>query len=149
MRNEFKSYCYEGAHPSIVINKRGNLTKRQFLLVLKRMRKSVESRSLQFFDDDTPGYKDMGCNWGACWDTREFYPDPEMHKFPQDFVDLGRCSSLEPPKRFDCPMRERRDDGNNQSGCFYQCRVFQKNRKTPTKAEALNLIDATILEVSK
>lgn len=149
MRDEFKSYCFEGAHPSIVINERDNMTKKQFIQVLERVRKSVETKPLQFFDDDTPGFKDMGCNWGLCWDTREFYPNPELHTFPQDFVDRGRCTAIEPPEGFDCPMRERRDDGNNESGCFHQCRVFQKNRKTPSRAEALKLIDATIIEASK
>ena len=152
MRDAFKSYCYAGAIPSIVINKANTLTVQQYVEVLKRIKKTISRKPLSAYDDTTPGCKNTECNWGLCGESHQHYPTPELHRFPQDFVDNGRISALEPPEGFDCPMRERREiDGEslNASGCFYQCRVFQRNRKTPTREEALALYDAAIAKAEQ
>lgn len=142
MRDEFKGYCEEGAHPSIVINKRRTLTVEQYADTLRRIRKTVESEPLRAVDDVTPGAKSTTCNWGLCSGRKDHYPAPELHTFPQDFADYGRVSELEPPKP--CPMMDVKVP--SRGGCFWQCRVFQSKLKTPSRKEAIALIDAKLME---
>lgn len=147
MRDEFKPYCYGGSVPSIVINKRDRLTVDQWEGVLRRIRATIESEPLRSDDDTTPGNKSTTCNWGACSDRREHYPTPELHQFPQDFADVGRVSSLQPPEGHHCPMRKTGPadtDSERASGCFWQCRVFQRRHKTPTREQAVRLFDAAL-----
>jgi hypothetical protein len=142
MRDEFRSYCEEGAHPEIVINKRSVLKTSEYVDVLKRIRKTVESDPLVAIDDDTPGAKSTSCNWGLCSDDKNHYPYPEMHTFPQDFADYGRMSQLRAAKP--CPMMD--SSKPSRGGCFWQCRVFSGKRKRISKDQALRLIDAKIIE---
>ena len=141
MRQEFKAYCHEGACPSIVINNSDALTTEQFVGVLKRIRRTIEDTPLSAVDSNTPGDKFTESNWGLCSELKEHYPTPELHTFPQDFMDSGRASPLSCGQDVKCPMRVK---GQGPYGCFYDCRVFSKKFKTPSREEALQLYDAAI-----
>ena len=69
---------------------------------------------------------------------KEHYPRPEMHTFPQDFMDSGRISKLKLSIR--CPLEYERIEGH---GCFYQCMFFQPVRN-PKREYALALYDTAI-----
>lgn len=143
MRPEFKSYCREGVHPSIVINNATELTKGQFIQVLHNLRERVGQTELVQEDSNVPGDKFTEASWGLCSREAQVYPDPEMHTFPQDFADRGRVSSLNPPAGHACPMRVAQIR-QGRTGCFYDCRVFQKRYKTPDRLLAVRLIDEAI-----
>lgn len=144
MREEFKSYCYEGVHPDIVINKAKHLTKEQTLTVLKKILETIKNEQLWGEDSTAIGNKHTHCNWGVCTNSLKVYSKPEMHTFPQDFVDHGRSSPLS-LKNISCPMRK----GKNQNGCFYQCRVFQESQEVPAKEEAIKLYEKTIQKLER
>lgn len=146
MRDEFRSYCREGSHPSIVINVHDTLSKKQYLETLKRIRKTVAESKLVSEDSDFPGNKYTESNWGLCSELREHYPDPELHTFPMDFVDFGRMSANSCEDDVKCPMRV---EGTGPSGCFYSCRVFTKKFKTPSRKEALQLYDEAIMKAER
>lgn len=141
MRKEFESYCQEGAHKSIVINKADYLTPEQTLEVLKAIRGVVErGDGLEAIDSTEIGDKFLHCNWGMCSNSVEVYNKPEMHTFPQDFEDYERCSPLS-PYDVPCPMNSA---PNEASGCFHSCRVFKNTLKTPSKEETLELYGSSI-----
>ena len=140
MDEKYKKYCHEGAHPDIIVNNNRNLTTHQYKEALKRLRIFIESENLFCDDDTTLGNKSTTCNWGICTDSNGVWNSAELHTFPKDFDDYGRISAIEPPEGYDCPMRE----GKDLSGCFYQCRVFNRRKKTPTREEALLLVDNMI-----
>lgn len=94
MRDEFKSYCYEGAHHTIVINNADRLSKEQTLYVLNKLLEAVKTQRLSAVDSEQIGNKYTHCNWGVCTGSLEVYDKPEMHTFPQDMVDHKRESSL-------------------------------------------------------
>lgn len=143
MRDEFKSYCREGAYPSIVINNRDDLTKKETIKVMESIKKTIQSESIKGYDCDAVGAKNLECNWGFCGDRKDHYPDPDMHTFPQDFVDNGRISHLNPA--IACPLRYKHREGR---GCFYDC-VFFSRKKNPDKGKALILYDNAINKLKK
>lgn len=146
MREEFKSYCHQGAYECVVINNNDRLSKEQYIETLKRIRQTIEKSPMVAIDDDSPGNKYTGCDWGLCGEIAEHYPTPELHTFPMDFVDSGRISQLSCSDDVKCPMRV---DGIGPMGCFYSCRVFGRKFKTPSKEEALHLYDEAIKELIK
>lgn len=139
-KRPYREYCHEGAHPSVLINNSKYLTTEQYVGVLKRIRKTIESEKL-IRDKDDPD-----CNWGMCSKRQEHYPDPELHIFPNDFDDYGRMSALSCGNDVKCPMRVSDLGG---SGCFYDCRVFTRKHKVPTREEALKLYDDAIAGAQK
>lgn len=141
MKEEFKSYCREGAYPSVVINNNETLTTEQYVDVLKRIRKTIADTPLAAVDSTAPGDKYTESNWGLCSELREHYPTPELHTFPKDFADDGRMSALPCGQEVKCPMRA---SGTGGTGCFYDCRVFSKKHKTPSREKALKLYDDAI-----
>lgn len=148
MRQEFESYCHEGAYPEIVINNADELTKSQFAQVLRRIRKTVELEPIKLYDCNERGVKDTTCNWGLCSGTAEHYPDPDLHQFPMLFVDEGRVSELDPPSGLACPMRTK-NRGMGSIGCFYDCAAFSEKGPKPTREQALSRIDAILIEVEE
>ncbi|KAA0910650.1 hypothetical protein [Pusillimonas sp. ANT_WB101] len=145
MKEEFKSYCREGAHKSIVINNNDELSNDQYVATLRRIRKTIADAPLAAVDSNTPGDKYTASNWGLCSELKEHYPSPELHTFPMAFVDHGRMSALSCGADVKCPMRV---SGMGGSGCFYDCRVFSKKFKTPSQEEALRLFDAAITKAT-
>ena len=148
MKDEFKSYCREGAHPSIVINNADRLTITQFREVLIRLRDKIEAKAALISEDSNYiGDKYTHCTWGICTNERDIYPTPELHTFPQAFKFENRIEPLDTPEGHDCPIRERLpsdSETTSMSGCFYSCRIFQKDKKTPTKEEAITLYEKVI-----
>ena len=150
MKEPYKKFCREGASPSIIINVQKNLTIGQQLDVLVRLKTAVENEPLRAIDSNTIGDKYTHCNWGMCTDSKEVYHENRMHIFPASFDDDGRISALSPVEGTDCPMRKRNPDDSESvsiSGCFYQCRIFNRKLKTPTKDETIALIDEKIREL--
>ena len=140
MRDEFKSYCHEGAHPSIIINNTRKLTVEQTLAVLQRILKAIRNGApLTAEDSNEIGNKYTHSSWGLCSDNPDYWPTPELHTVPADFVDRGRVAPLDPG--ISCPMRTK---GEGRTGCFYSCRIFQRHLKTPTREEAIDLYEKAI-----
>jgi hypothetical protein len=129
-----------------VVNNAKYLTKEQTIQVLKSIRAAIASGELLIKDDsDEIGNKHTHCSWGACNDLRKHYHSPEMHTFPQEFVDTGRSNPLALIKGSHCPMQLPKTSREDyQWGCFYECRVFQTHHRTPTRDEAVELYDAMI-----
>lgn len=147
MRPEFKLYCHQGAGPSIVINNAKSLTNDQYVDTLRRIRDSIANGIALDADDCTlPGMKSTSCNWGLCSSLKDHYPSPELHTFPQDFVDYERMSALGCANTVKCPMRIK---GSGGYGCFYSCRVFSRRGSKPTREEALALYDEHIERATK
>lgn len=148
---KYESYCREGAHESIIVNNNHNLTREQHLAVLKRIAKTIESgTNISKIDSDAIGDKELACNWGMCSDSAEHYPTAELHTFPKDFDERGRTSALDRAKGYDCPMRNRSpsdSQSERDSGCYYQCRIFQRKHETPTRIEALDLYHTVIKRI--
>ena len=140
MRDEFKPYCHEGSLPEVVINNADRLTKEQTITVLELVLEVVKTKPLRKIDSTTIGNKYTDCNWGICSEDPNVHPEPAMHTFPQDFADHQRISSLPLFAKVQCPMRK----GKNISGCFYQCRVFQKNLPNPSREQAIHLYETII-----
>ncbi len=140
MNKLYKDYCYEGAVPSIIINKARSYTKEQSQGVLKRLLAYIQTGDDKphAVDSEATGDKYTECDWGFCTGHKEMYPTADLHIFPSNFDQFGQVSRLE--HKIPCPMR----DGYNKSGCFYQCRVFQAHLHTPTKEEAIALITAQL-----
>ena len=151
MRKEFRSYCHEGALPHIVINNRYNMTLEEFLGVLERILESIKSGAeLTCVDSTTIGDKYTRCSWGTCSFDKDHFPYPELQLFPQDFVDEGRVAPLEEPEGAHCPLRQRKPGDSPSvcsSGCFYQCRVFQPDRVTPSREEAIQIYEEAIRQL--
>lgn len=145
---KYESYCREGAIPSIIVNNNHNLSLKQHLAVLKRIVKTIENgESIKKIDSDAIGDKELSCNWGMCSERADHYPSAELHTFPKDFDESGRTSPLNRAEGYDCPMRKRSPndtESESMSGCYYQCRIFQRRHKTPTRIEALDLYHAEI-----
>lgn len=149
---KYESYCREGAHESIIVNNRHNLTLEQHLAVLKRIAKTIETENISKVDCDAIGAKELSCNWGMCSENVEHYPSAELHTFPKDFDEYGRTSPLNRAKGYDCPMRKRSPNDSQSerdSGCYYQCRIFQRQHKTPTRIEALDLYHDEIKRIEE
>ena len=148
MKSKYKPYCYEGAIPSIVINKADNLTKEQTLTILKKLRTAIaQGMPLEYEDSEQTGNKYTYCSWGVCTDSTEIYNKAEYHTFPKSFDENGRDSALSLAKGVLCPiLLERASDTESDklSGCFWRCRIFQHKFKTPSRKKALELYDEKI-----
>lgn len=135
----------------VLLNTRNELAKQQVLKILKIIRVAIQSgHRLDAEDSNEIGNKYTECSWGVCSEAKEYFPDPEMHIWPKSFVEQDRVAILEFPEGTWCPMRAvkvaglHHTEGGGASGCFYQCRVFQRNLDTPTQEEALALYDEEI-----
>ena len=145
--SQFGFTTKSGAYEGIQVNEQRELSDPQYLAALGRLRKIIESRKLKYVDSDSPGDKYTECNWGLCSDLKELWPTPELHTWPYDFLNNGRVAPIGRGK-YCCPM-DTREDGGGGNGCFYTCRVFQRKHKTPSREEALALVDAKITNAGK
>lgn len=153
MRDEFKSYCHEGNSTTTIINNAGALSKKLALEAFTNMRNLIQQGEPLKKDDCTDtGNKYTTCTWGMCTDSSKVYPKPEMHSFPQDFVDDAYVSALEFPKGQHCPMRVVDPEAADETplfGCYYECRIFGSHRRNPTRAEAVDMYNAAITKLEE
>ena len=150
--SNYESWCHTGYHDEIVINDADYFTADQYKQVLHRLLHQVKTKELEYENSDYTGDKYNHCNWGLCTDSKAIYPTNDLHTFPLDFDIDGRQSPLSSPTNVQCPMRKMKynndgelvNDSDNMSGCFYQCRVFNHRIETPTRDQAITLIETEI-----
>ncbi len=119
-----------------------NLTKRQYLTVLKRLRKKIatSTEKASGYDDVTVGAKHTECNVGLCSDDPKIYTKP-MNLFPEQYP--ARVSSKYRRDEHCCPLSGKGVSG----GCFYNCLFFK--RGLTDKKRILELYDDRIREVQR
>lgn len=119
-----------------------NLTKRQYLTVLKRMRKKIatSTEKVSGYDDTTVGCKHTECNVGLCSDDPKVYTKA-MNLFPEQYP--ARVSSKYRRDDHCCPLSGK----GVSSGCFYNCLFFK--RHLVDRGTILELYDNRIREVEK
>lgn len=119
-----------------------NLTKRQYLTVLKRLRKKIaaSTEKASGYDDTTVGCKHTHCNVGLCCDDPKVFTKP-MNLFPDEYP--ARVSSKYRRDDHCCPLSGRSVSG----GCFYTCLFFKHH--LVDKGRILELYDNRIREVEK
>lgn len=118
---------------------------------LVRLRTRIaDGLPLEAWDDVSPGCKDTHCSWGMCTNDPEQWPSAGDHIWPVDFMDRGRIAPRYKEVHQKCPMDTRAGKPGERltCGCFYRCRVFQRNEKTPSREEALALFDAQIAKMT-
>lgn len=119
-----------------------NLTKRQYLTILKRIRKKISDSKEEVtgYDDTTVGCKHTHCNVGLCCDDPKVFTKA-MNLFPDEYP-----ARVSPKYRRDdhcCPLSGKGVSG----GCFYNCLFFK--RHLVDKGGILELYDGRIREVEK
>jgi hypothetical protein len=125
------------------------MTDEAYLKALLRLRERIEKCNLVYFDDDTIGSKDTQCTWGLCCASKEQWPDPEDHLWPDQFIKEGRVAPKYRKPYQVCPMDTRpvpNREAPRRNGCFYTCLFFQKGAN-PTCKDALELVDNIITRV--
>jgi hypothetical protein len=123
-----------------------NMTDERWVAALKRLRERIAGGAkLVYFDDTTIGCKETQCTWGLCCNSKEQWPDPEDHLWPDQFEKNGRVAPKYRKAHHRCPFDMREKD--EKWGCFYHCVFFQKG-ENPSRDEALKAIDALLKEVS-
>ena len=65
------------------------------------------------------------------------WPDPEMHLWPDQFIERGRIAPLYRQRHHLCPL-DMRDEGTG-NGCFYTCLVFQARKYGKERGRILNM----------
>ncbi len=110
---------------------------------LRRLRALIAGGSQLFYDDDTTmGNKSTVVSWGLCDDSLDVYPEKNDHTFPNQFP--GRSSPRNQPEKAYCPMDRLADAPpeiqakQENSGCFYRCRVFKPGEMVPGKPNPKN-----------
>ncbi len=114
---------------------------------LKLIRELIANgEELIYYDDTTPGNKHIECSWGLCTDSKEAYPDPEMHLWPDQFTNNGRVAPKYRKKHQMCPFDTRNHSTVTGSGCFWTCKIFRRKFKKPeiSKEYALEVYDSLI-----
>jgi len=122
------------------------MSKERYVEAMRRIRSQIANGlALEKIDSNTPGERYMHCSWGLCSMNSEQWPDPEDHKWPDQFIEHGRVS----PKHFEmdheCPFAGPQVvQPPNWQGCFYRCAVFQCG--LTDRAEAVELYDRKITD---
>jgi len=105
------------------------LSNHGYLGALQRLIAHIEDgHRLISLDSDSLGDKFTTCSWGLCSESKEIWPDPDMHMWPGDFVKHGRIAPLYRRSRHSCPFDARGDMIQSMNGCFYACGIFQPKR---------------------
>jgi hypothetical protein len=126
-----------------------NMTNAHHLQSLKNQRERIAKGEKLWWDDDTTiGNKHTECSWGLCSESKDVYPDKEMHLWPDQFEEHGRVAPRYRKGDQKCPFDRRKPEEVTMNGCFWTCRVFKwKRKKEPriTQEIALQLYDEEIL----
>ena len=135
------------------------LTDKQYLDLLKRIRKDLDEIQVIYAEDCTMiGYKHTITNVGLCaseetdggW-SKAKYVTRETAMWPKEFDKIGEVR-YENPQMFTmkytgvnhkCPLDARSNKGGD--GCFYHCRAFKD--KNLTIAEVKRLYDEVIAKI--
>ena len=102
-----------------------------------------DGEELAYWDDTTIGNKSMHCSWGKCSQQPKQWPDPEMHLWPEQFIERGRVAPKYGQAGQWCPNDRRAffespDDRHRHSGCFYSCAFFSPDgRPQPTSDQVI------------
>jgi hypothetical protein len=122
------------------------LTRQQVLDSMKRQLEAIKrGKPLDTENSDAMGDKHTECSWGMCTEGEDVFPKGQgLRMFDDERRPKYRASMFNTEYALECPLRE----GINESGCFYQCRVFQRNKKTPTREEAITLYEDRIAKLS-
>jgi hypothetical protein len=122
------------------------LSDARYLAALERIKAQLEGGTkLTYWDDTTPGDKQLHCSWGLCSVNAEQWPDGIDHLFKHEFEAQGRVSPLYRENHHRCPFDSRLETPPQgmESGCFYTCRIFQakphKGEPIPTREQAIAL----------
>ncbi len=127
-----------------------HLTDEQYLDLLKRIRKTLDSITEVIAEDSTLiGNKYTEANVGLCTDK---FTTRETALWPKQFDTIGKVKYDHPHMHsmkyrrthHRCPLDNRRRPDIN--GCFYTCLLFQSKFKTPSIQEVKNLYDELIKE---
>lgn len=101
----------------------------RYIAALYRFRDAIlRGRKKKGFDDDTTGCKDTQFSWGLCDGTKEMWPEPKDHLWPDQFLKSGRVAPLYLRVNQQCPLDRRTPDNVDSNGCFYTCRFFSPNK---------------------
>lgn len=120
------------------------LTNKQYVEALERLKSIVKTEKLYYYDDTTPGDKNTECSWGLCWESLKLWPTKDLHLFPKDFP--KRSSPKYTKQYHTCPNDY---DPNNENGCFYHCKFFQKRATGWGKQEILDRIEELLTDFKK
>lgn len=125
------------------------MTNIQHLKVLTLQHNRIASGvELSYYDDTTIGNKNNECSWGLCLDSKEIYPDVDMHIFPEHFTEYDRIAPKHRELEQKCPLDTGKTPKQFTScGCFYRCAVFQSRGKPKLTRE--QVLDLYCIEIKK
>ena len=102
-----------------------DMTDKGYLEALLRLQALVlAGLPLEYEDSNCIGDKYTRCSWGLCSESKEMWPEPDMHLWPDDFINNGRIAPLHRSNHHLCPCDTRTVGGNN--GCFWTCIIFSR-----------------------
>ncbi len=138
------------------MSKNLKLSHKSYVAVLERQLERIQADvPLQMEDSTEIGNKYTECSWGLCSDSKEVWPDPQDHIWPDEFIKHGRSAPLYRDKGQLCPfdnqdkIRDATPKGE-PSGCFYRCMIFKpgklngKRQTVPSRERAEELYQIRI-----
>ena len=150
---EFRIVC-----PSCVALAMRKMTNEQYHAWLIHNRSRIwQGLPLEAWDDETIGNKDMYVSWGMCSDDMAAYPDPETWAYgpitKPNHLDPTRIRVIDRGKDHHCPFDRRLvgdfKNTNEYNGCFWSCRIFEKEIKKDDRDKAIEWFDKAIEKAKK